>query len=130
MLKKTITYKDFTGKTETREFYFNLTEADMVELELEFEGGLQKYIEEIIACKDNKRLLVIFKDIILRSYGERTPDGKYHIKTDDNRNKFAGSGAFVELYMEFFRNPKAAADFINGIIPQVDNVNAFDKVAQ
>lgn len=117
MLKKTITYTDYNGSERTEDFYFNLTEAEILELELSTEGGLQQMIERIIAAQDMPSLSKYFKKIILMSYGEKSPDGKRFIKSDKLSEEFSQTEAYSQLYMELATDDKIAADFINGIIP-------------
>jgi hypothetical protein len=89
MLKKTITYTDYNGVERTEDFYFNLNKAEILEMELSTEGGLQQMIEKIIAAQDMPALSKYFKDIILMSYGEKSPDGKRFIKNQEIRDAFA-----------------------------------------
>lgn len=117
MLKKTITYTDYNGVERTEDFYFNLNKAEILEMELSTEGGLQQTIEKIIAAQDMPALSKYFKDIILMSYGEKSPDGKRFIKNQEIRDAFAQTEAFSELYVELATDDVAAADFINGVIP-------------
>lgn len=117
MLKKTITYTDYNGVERTEDFYFNLNKAEILEMELSTEGGLQQTIEKIIAAQDMPALSKYFKDIILMSYGEKSPDGKRFIKNQEIRDAFAQTEAFSELYVELATDDVAAADFVNGVIP-------------
>ena len=75
MLKLTRTYNDYNGVSRTEDFYFNLTQAEVTELELSVDGGLVEMINRIVAAQDGKQIIAIFKDIILRAYGEKSPDG-------------------------------------------------------
>ena len=118
MLKKTITYTDYNGTERTEDFYFNLTKAEILEMELSTEGGLQQMIEKIIAAQDMPALSKYFKQIILMSYGEKSPDGKRFIKNEQLREEFSQTEAFSQLYVDLATDDKIAADFINGIIPQ------------
>ena len=67
MLKLTRTYKDYNGVSRTEDFYFNLTQAEVTELELSVDGGLVEMINRIVAAQDGKQIIAIFKDIILRA---------------------------------------------------------------
>ena len=118
MLKKTITYTDYNGNERTEDFYFNLTKAEILEMELSTEGGLQQMIEKIIAAQDMPALSKYFKQIILMSYGEKSPDGKRFIKSDQLKEEFSQTEAFSQLYVDLATDDQVAADFINGIIPQ------------
>lgn len=117
MLKKTITYTDYNGVERTEDFYFNLTKAEILEMELSTEGGLQQMIEKIVAAQDMPALSKYFKQIILMSYGEKSPDGKRFIKNDKLKEEFSQTEAFSQLYVDLATDDKIAADFVNGIIP-------------
>lgn len=120
MLKKTIEYTDYDGNERTEDFYFNLTKAEITEMELSHDGGLTKLIEKIVAEQDSKRIVEIFKDLILRAYGEKSPDGKRFVKNQELRDAFAQTEAYSDLFMELATDAEAAVAFVNGIIPQVD----------
>ena len=117
MLKLTRTYSDFNGGTRTKDFYFNLTQAEITEMEVSVDGGLVEMINRIVAAQDGKQIITLFKDIILRSYGEKSPDGERFIKTQELRDAFAQTQAYSDLFMELATDSKAAANFVNGIIP-------------
>lgn len=122
MLKKTITYTDFNDVERTEDFYFNLTEAELLEMELSVKGGLVEMINRIISAQDNPTLIKIFKDLVLKSYGVKSPDGRQFIKNDQVRDEFAQTRAYSILFMELATNADVASAFVNGIIPkQVNN---------
>lgn len=129
MLKKTITYTDYNGTERTEDFYFNLTKAEILEMELSTEGGLQQMIEKIIAAQDMPALSKYFKQIILMSYGEKSPDGKRFIKNEQLREEFSQTEAFSQLYVGLATDDKIAADFINGVIPQEAAVAAAEELS-
>lgn len=121
MYKKTITYNDYFGGTRTEDFYFNISKAEALELELSKNGGLGAYLKRIINAQDQPSIIKAFKDIILLAYGEKSPDGKYFIKEDENgrrlADKFKQTEAYSDLFMELSTNTKSAIDFVNGIVP-------------
>ena len=123
MIKKTITYTDFNGTTRTETFCFHLSQAETIEFECSESGGITKLIEKIIATQDNVKLVDIFKDLIRRSYGEISPDGRRFCKTDDNGRplfqQFEETEAYSILFMELATDDKKAAEFIKGIIPEI-----------
>ena len=119
MLKKKIKYVDYDGNERTEDFYFNLNKAELTEMELSNDGGLVKTIEKIVAALDNKRIVEVFKDLILRAYGEKSPDGKRFIKNQEVRDSFAQTEAYSELFMELATDADAAAAFVNGITPPI-----------
>lgn len=124
MIKKTISYTDYDGNNRTEDFYFNLTKAEVMEMEMMTDGGLEKMINKIIQTTDTKKIIEIFKSIILKSYGEKSPDGRRFIKNDELREAFSQTEAYSQLFMELATDAKAATDFVNGVIPQMDDAKA------
>lgn len=122
MLKKTMTYIDYDGNERTEDFYFNLSKAEISEMEMSKDGGLVKMIEKIVAEQDVKRIIAIFKDLILNSYGEKSPDGRRFIKSTEISEAFSHTEAYSDLFMELSTDAESAAEFVNGIIPQVPKV--------
>lgn len=122
MLKKSITYTDYNGNLRTEDFYFNLSKAELVEMEMQTAGGLQNMLEKIVAEQDNKRITEMFKTLILKAYGEKSPDGKRFVKSPEISAAFEQTEAYVELFMELFTDADKAAKFFTGIVPKVDNM--------
>lgn len=127
MLQKTIEYKDYNGNERSKTFYFNLNKAELAEMQLTTKGGLDEMIQRIIDTQDVPKIIETFKDIILKSYGEKSADGEMFVKKDENGHKladrFAQTEAYSELFMELSTDATAAAAFINGIIPNDIPVN-------
>ena len=117
MLKKTITYEDFNGDEVSEDFFFHLSKAELVEMELSHEDGLSEALQRIIAAKDGKGIVTEFKNIILSAYGKRSSDGKRFVKNADVREEFESSEAYSTLFMELVTDTDAAIEFINGIVP-------------
>lgn len=117
MLKKTITYVDFNDEEVTEDFYFHLSKAELVELELSFQGGLTEQLKRIMDANDGKAIIAEFKNIILSSYGQRSSDGKRFVKTQALREEFESTEAYSTIFMELVTDAAAAAAFVQGIIP-------------
>ena len=117
MLKKTITYHDYNGVEYTQDFYFNLSKAEIMEMELGTTGGLAEMIQKIVAAQDAPSIIKVFKDLILKSFGEKSADGKRFIKSDEISTAFSQTEAYSELFMELATNAEAAAASVNGIVP-------------
>ena len=117
MLKKTITYTDYNGSERTETFRFNLTKAEIVKMEMGVAGGLAERIERIVAAQDQPSIIEVFEDLIQKSYGVMTPDGKGFMKRQEDLDAFMATPAYSELFMELATNAEAASEFINGIIP-------------
>lgn len=118
MLKKTITYVDYNDVERTEDFYFNLSRAEVAEMEMGTAGGMAEAIRRIVSAQDAPAIIKIFKDIILKAYGEKSPDGKRFIKSEDLSIAFSQTEAYSQLYMELASNADSAAEFINGILPR------------
>ena len=117
MLKKTITYTDFNGNERTEDFYFNLTKAEVMEMEMSTTGGMAEMIQRIVAAQDAPAIIKIFKDLVLKAYGQKSPDGKRFVKNNELREEFAQTEAYSQLFMELATDADAAAKFVNGIMP-------------
>ena len=117
MLKKTITYTDYDGVERTEDFYFNFTEAELMEWQLVTNGGLTNYVQKSFDAKDQPRLITLFKELLLKAYGIKSEDGRRFIKSEKISEEFSQNPAYSILYMELVTDDKLAADFVNGIIP-------------
>lgn len=117
MLKKTVTYTDYNGIERTEDFYFNLTKAECVEMNLSTQGGLAEYLQRIVDTKDVPSIIKQFKDLVLTAYGQKSADGRRFMKSDEIRREFAETEAYSIIFMELATDAKAAAEFVNGIVP-------------
>lgn len=129
MLKREITFKDFNDVQHTETFYFNISQPELIEMEVEQEGGLSAWIQEIIKTENAKELVAHFKKLVLLSYGIKSEDGRRFVKSDQLREEFSQTNAYSTLFMELATNDESAAAFIKGIMPadlekQVDDALA------
>lgn len=133
MLTKTITYTDFDGTERKENFYFNLTKAEMVEYDAEYadRGGIMKYLTWLVENEKTGDLIKAFKELILRSYGERNSAGRF-VKSQEIRDSFMATEAYSELFMEISQDQKSAAAFINGVFAGIPELKGKDlaKLAQ
>lgn len=118
MLKKTITYTDFNGEQRTEDFYFNLSKAEIAEMELGTSGGMSEMLKRIVAVKDVKQIIEKFKEILMKAYGVKSPDGRRFIKSEELSKEFTETEAYSDLFMELATDGIVAAEFINAIIPK------------
>ena len=123
MLKKSVTYTDLNDEVRTEELYFNLSRLELVEMEASTPEGLEKMITDIATSQNNKRILEFFKDFVLKSYGEKSEDGKRFVKSPELSRAFAETLACDELLFEVMSDPDAATAFMTGILPKMDNVS-------
>lgn len=122
MIKETVTYRDFNGVERTEDFYFNLTEAELTELEYGVEGGMKAILEKIIAEKDQRKIMEYFKKIVLMAYGEKSLDGRRFVKSEEIRNGFAPTEAYSKIFKKLSNDADAATKFMKGVLP--DNLGS------
>ena len=120
MLKKTITYTDYNGITRTEDFYFNLSKAEIMEMEMGTTGGMVEMINRIVAAQDAPAIIDVFKKMILTAYGEKSADGKRFIKSKEISEAFSQTEAYSQLFMELATDADAASKFVNGIVPAAE----------
>lgn len=125
MLKKTITYEDFNGEKRTEDFYFNVSKAELVEMEMSEKDGFGATLKQIVAAQDGRGLIKHFKQIIGSAYGIRSDDGKFFRKTPEIQNDFLNSAAYDTLFMEFMTSEEAAMNFVMAILPK-DMIDALN----
>ena len=117
MLKKRIKYTDYNGNPREEDFYFNLTKAEIAEMQMSTVGGFTDMIQHIVDTQDAPGIIRVFKEIILRAYGEKSSDGKRFVKSKELSEAFSQTEAYSELFMELATDADAASNFVNGIIP-------------
>lgn len=129
MYKKTITYTDYNDVQRTEDFYFSLSEAEITEMQLGVEGGYAAMIDKIIKAQDTPALIKIFKELLLKSYGIKSDDGRRFIKSEKLSEEFTQTPAYSELYMMLATDDKQASAFIKNIMPAklVAKANELEK---
>lgn len=119
MLKKTIKYTDYNGNERVEDFYFNISKAEVTEMQYSTEGGYKEKLEKIIQLKDQPSILKAFKELLLLAYGEKSEDGRRFNKSKEISDKFASTEAYSELFMELATDADKAAEFVNAILPKI-----------
>ena len=117
MIKKTIEFTDYNGTPRKQDYWFHLSQAELMEMELSTAGGLTEMVQRIVAAKDTPAIVKVFKDLILKSYGEKSPDGLRFIKSEELTTAFTQTEAYSKLFMELALDDKAGAEFVKGIVP-------------
>lgn len=118
MLTKTIKYEDWNGVEREEDFYFNLSESELMEMEMSTEGGFTNMMNKIVKRKDAPQLMETFKKLILKSYGEKSDDGRRFVKSAQLAEEFSQTPAYDSLFMELCTNADSASAFVNGIVPK------------
>lgn len=129
MLKKTFTYTDYNGVERTEDHYFNLSKAELMEMELSTTGGLAEMINKIVAAQDAPAIVKVFKELVLKAYGQKSADGRRFIKSKELSDEFAQTEAYSQLFMELATDADAAAKFVNGIVPAMENQSSIPAPA-
>lgn len=129
MLKKTFTYIDYNGVERTEDHYFNLSKAELMEMELSTTGGLAEMINKIVAAQDAPAIVKVFKDLVLKAYGQKSADGRRFIKSKELADEFSQTEAYSQLFMELATDADAASKFVNGIVPAMDNKSSIPAPA-
>ena len=127
MYKKTVEYEDFNGDKVKEDLYFNLSKAELLEMNFRSKGGLKNYIEAIINTNDQNALTDIFKSLLLKSFGIKSPDGRKFMKNAQIREEFECSIPYDIMFTTLSSDAKEAAAFVNGIIPK-ELAEEMDKV--
>lgn len=117
MFKKTIAYKNYDGEEMVEDFYFHLSKAELIEMEISHEGGFATYLKRIVETKDVNQMIREFKDLILKTIGKKSEDGRRFIKNDEIRDEFAQTEAYSELFMALATQDGAALEFVTALIP-------------
>lgn len=120
MIKKTITYTDYDGNQRTEDFWFNLSKAEIAKMEYGTSGGVEKMIERLVQEQDTARIIEIFDEMICRSYGKKSPDGKRFVKSAELLEEFKQTEAYSDLFIELLKDPDAAAAFFSEVIPKAE----------
>lgn len=121
MISIPIEYTDFNGVQRTEVHHFNLTETELMKMELLTEGGLTAKYQKLVDSEDVAALVDVFENLVLRSYGVKDPDGKRFIKSEELSLEFSQTNAYNELFLRLLTDPDEMAKFIKGVIP--DNLN-------
>lgn len=128
MFKRTFKYTDFDGNERTEEAFFNLTKAEvMMWISTNKEYTLDKLILELTRVGDVRRIMEIFEDLILRSYGQKSLDGRKFIKSKELSEDFKQTVMYSDLFMELVNDSAKSAEFVNAVLPK-DLAQDVDKI--
>ena len=117
MLKKTIAYVDLNGIDRKEDFYFNLSKPEIIKMQGSVKGGYDVRLKAIAAELNGANIMEFFEDLIKWSYGEKSEDGRRFMKSEEISKAFMETPAYEVLFEELVTNDKAAAEFVNSIMP-------------
>ena len=98
MIKETITYTDYNDVERTEDFYFNVTKTELLRMESDKNGSFSTVLEKFVKAKDMSDVLDAVEKFIYKAYGEKTPDGKRFIKSQELSDAFFQSPAYEVLF--------------------------------
>lgn len=118
MLKREVTYENYDGVEVKETFYFNLTRSEIIMMGMEEDGDLAEKLQSIVDKKDGKQIVKTFHDLLLRSYGEKSADGRRFVKSPEISKAFSETPAFDVIFEGMMMNPDEALKFLNALIPK------------
>ncbi len=118
MLKKTVEFENYDGVKIKKDLYFNIRKDELIAMQFEEEGGLDKLLQKMQNEKDSREIMRMFEKILKASYGEKSPDGNEFVKSEEVWNRFKSSNAYEVLYMELVSDADKLSNFIESIIPK------------
>ena len=121
MYVEKIKYTDYDGNEREEPVMFELSEAEVVEMDLITPGGMNQLLQRIIDAKDMPSLITEFKNILLKSYGVKSPDGRHFIKTPEKVQEFVSSPIYSMMFMKMATDEEYASNFIKRVLPQQKN---------
>lgn len=132
MIKKNVTYTNYNGEETTESFYFHLSQAELLRLEMATKGGLEAALNSMVEAKDGAGIMSYLETFITKSVGIKSEDGSRFNKSPEILADFVSSPAYDTLFMELCTDPEKAAEFLNGIVPPelAKNVERLSKLDQ
>ena len=118
MFSRTFTYTGYDGKPHTDTWWFNLSEAELYEMELSKIGGVNGMMNRLLREEKPGEIVKMFKEIILGAVGERSADGRKFLKNEEIRQDFYQSKAYSDLFVELVSSGEALSTFLRGAIPE------------
>lgn len=129
MYVKPITYTDYDGVQHTENFYFNISKAELIEMDANETGGLAKSLQEMVDTNEISSIFKRIKSIVLKAYGRKSTDGKRFIKSPEMSLEFEQTEAYSELIIGFMQNPKSFEEFMLKTLPKVDDAPEWPVVS-
>lgn len=118
MYKKEITYTDFNGVECKETVYFNLTKTELTTWDQQHSGTFSDYLTNISEGKHVKDIYNIFTEIVDRSYGIKSEDGKRFVKTPEALADFKASAAYDQMMVDILSDASLAVEFIQKVLPK------------
>lgn len=116
MIKQSISYVDYNGENQTEDFYFNLSKAEILEMMVADENIVES-LQNLAKNGTATQAMNWFKDLIQKSVGEKSEDGKRFVKSPEITKNFMESPAFSEFLFDIIQNPAKSEPFVQGLLP-------------
>lgn len=130
MIKITETYTDYNGVKRTEDFYFHFTQAELLKMEMGVKGGLAEMVKRAAQTQDAPTIIKVFEDLVAKSYGVKTLDGRGFDKRPEVVQEFLQTEAYSQIFMRLATNDEEAAKFVNGVVPADMREQAAAAVAE
>lgn len=118
MLKLPITYTDFNDVTKTEDFHFHMSVAELTNMGLATAGTtFGELVRRMTATGDTGAIMDAFKEVILRSVGQRSPEGDKFYKNERIQEDFVACGAYDALFLKLLTDTTEIIRFVNGVMP-------------
>lgn len=129
LVKKTIKYTDYNNQEREEDFFFEISEAEVVILDANTPEGFLEHMRKVSNNHNGKEIMEMFRMFIRLAYGEKSPDGKYFDKSDEISTRFEHTRAYNVLFMELLTDAKKAAAFVSEVMPfDNDQRKEFNKM--
>ena len=130
MIKKNITYFDFDGEERTDAFYFNLSKAELMDIELDYDGNMSRAMNTMLEKRDMKGVLGLLGKLVRKAYGEKSADGRRFLKNQELEDSFATTDAYSNLLIELVNDENKLRAFVTGVIPTDMRTEVEKKMAE
>lgn len=120
MIALPIKYIDYDGVEREEKFYFHLSYADLVRLELDDKNGFKAKMETLIKSENQKEIWKTLEEIVSMASGKKSPDGKRFDKSYEAKADFLESEAYSSFIKSLLRDANYASEFINGLVSTAD----------
>lgn len=113
-----IKYTDYNDQEKETILRFHLNKQEVLDWAMQDgNASFDQVIIRIMEKQNTKDMMDAFTDLIARSYGEKTEDGRFE-KDDEIYKRFKSSAAYPEFYMMIATDESKALEFLKGIMPK------------
>ena len=118
MFSREFEYTGYDGQPKKDTYWFNLTEAELYEIDLSSIRGFTGEMTKLLKEERTKEIVDAFKSIILGAVGSVSADGRKFIKNEEIKEDFYRSKAYSQLFVELVSSGEKLAEFLKAAIPE------------